>query len=62
MNKTRWGYSKSKKAIWFYKAGDNFRGMCWAWSKEDLERHFSTSCLTNLEYLEGLNKLKETLE
>lgn len=58
---TRWGFSKNKKAVWFYKAGVNFRGMCWSWTKKDLDEHLKCCEMTNLEYLEGVIKLKETL-
>jgi len=59
MNKTRWGFSKSKKAVWFYKSAETSRGICWSRSKTDLDEHYKKCNLTNLEYLEGLDKLKE---
>ena len=62
MQKIRWGYSKKRKAVWFYKAGVNFRGMCWMWSKTELDEHFQRCEMTNLEYLEGLVKIKEKLK
>jgi hypothetical protein len=61
MTKIRWGYSKYKKAIWFYQSTETSRELCWSWSKEDLEDHYKRCTLTNLEYLEGLNLLKEKL-
>ena len=59
MSSIRWGYSQKKKAIWFYKAGVNFRAMCWMRNKTELQEHFQRCEMTNLEYLEGLSKLKE---
>ena len=59
MSKTRWGISQKKKAIWFYKRDRTSRSLCWSWSEEELKDHLARKCLTNLEYLEGLNKLKE---
>lgn len=62
MTKTRWGYSRYKKAVWFYKSTETSRGLCWSWSEEDLKDHYNKCGLTNLEYLEGLDKLKEKLK
>lgn len=59
MIKIRWGISTKKKAVWFYKSQPGSRSMCWSWLKEDLADHFHRCNLTNLEYLEGLIKLKE---
>lgn len=57
--KTRWGISKQKKAIWFYKKNEKSRSMCWVWGKQDLDQHFRDCEMTNLEYLEGCNLLAE---
>jgi hypothetical protein len=59
MSNTRWGYSKKKEAIWFYKGTSNSRSLCWAKNAEELALHFRYCEMTNLEYLEGLDKLKE---
>ena len=59
MQATRWGISQKRKAIWFYKSERCSRSMCWAYSEEELKDHLVRKCLTNLEYLEGLIKLKE---
>ena len=61
MNKVRWGISKKKKAMWLYKRQSGSRSMCWMWTKDDVGMHFKTCDLTNLEYLEGLNKIKELI-
>lgn len=61
MNSIRWGISKKRKAIWFYKKERTSRSICWSWTDVDLKEHLRTKCLTNLEYLEGLDKLKELL-
>jgi hypothetical protein len=60
-SKTRWGWSSKKQGLWFYKKLPTSRSMCWSWTEEDLEEHFGHNDFTNLEYLEGLNRLKEKL-
>lgn len=59
---TRWGFSKKRKGVWFFKKERTSRSMCWSRSESDLKNHLITKCLTNLEYLEGLNLLKEKLK
>jgi len=59
MGKTRFGISQKKKAVWFYKKERTSRSMCWIYSVIDAREHLNRKCLTNLEYLEALNKLKE---
>lgn len=59
MTKTRWGISKKKKAVWFYKHEETSRSMCWSRSKKELKDHLKRCSMTNLEYLEGLLIFKE---
>jgi hypothetical protein len=56
---TRWGISKKKKAIWFFKKESTSRSMCWSRSIKELDDHLKRCNMTNLEYLEGLLKFKE---
>jgi len=58
-NVTRWFVSSSTKTLTLYKREKCSRGICNIRSEEDATEHLRTKCITNIEYVEALSRLKE---
>ncbi len=55
----QWVESKFKVTIRINKKLESGTYSLWASDDKDLQLHFEANDITNLEYLEGLDKLKE---
>ena len=54
-----WGYDTDREAFWIHKKENNYNSTCWVYNLEDLKDHLDRKCLTNIEYLESIGRLKE---
>ena len=58
-NFTRWFVWPSTKTLMLYKRERCSRGYCNIWTEKDAKDHLDRKCLTNIEYVEALSRLKE---
>lgn len=55
----RWFVSTSTQTLTLYIRDGCSRGICNIRSEEDALLHLKTKCITNIEYVEALSRLKE---
>jgi len=58
-NKVRLFVWSSKKCIMIYKRTKCTKGYCNIWNEKDAQEHLERKCITNIEYVEALSRLKE---
>lgn len=55
-----WKYNKTRKGFFLRREKTYCIDTCWVYDRADLESHLVNCGITNLEYLECLDRLKET--
>ena len=58
-NYSRWFTSYSTKTLMLFKRDGCSKGICYIRTEDDAKFHMKACNMTNLEYLEAVNRLKE---